>query len=194
MTDPDPATQHRQEVLNDLLAVGMRFIQRADVRAEAEPETMPEMAAVYERVSRAVCRTVALQHRLDRAPKRTEQRVLARRQVIRAVEDAIDHRAATPTQAERLGAEFRERLDSPELEHEIADRPVGDVIADICHDLGLGTVQGLYFHKRRTPTDVAELCATAARPPHPGTPADFPLNQPERFFRTVPSPNGDEPH
>jgi hypothetical protein len=124
MTDPDPATQHRQEVLNELLAVGMRFLHRIEFRAEAEPETMSEMAALHERVSRSVRRSIALRHHLDQAPSRTEKRTAARHKLIRTVEDAIDLRAETPEQAERLTAELHERLDAPELEDETANRPV----------------------------------------------------------------------
>jgi hypothetical protein len=183
-----PADQHHQEVLEDLLAVGMRFIHRADVQAERAPETLPEMAVVYDRVARSVRRTIALQHHLERANNQPERRAAARRRIIRAVEDAIDHRARSGAEAETLVAELHEHLDRPELEHEIDDRPVEDIIADICHDLGLGNIDGLYAYKRRTPADLAQLAAlAAARPGHQRRSTQ--ANEPERFFRIVPSPN-----
>jgi hypothetical protein len=76
--------------------MGVRFLNRIEFRAEAEPETMPEMAALYDRVSRSVRRSIALRHHLDQAPSRTEKRTAARRKLIRTVEDAIDLRAETP--------------------------------------------------------------------------------------------------
>jgi len=190
MPDRDPATQHRQETLDDVLAVGMRFVHRADFRAEAEPETLSEMAVVYERAARAVRRTIALQHQLDQAPSRPQLRAVARRQLIRTAEDAIQQRAPTEADAERLTAELRERLDAPELDDEIGNRPVDEIIADICHDLGLGNVQELHRHKRRTPDDVAELCARASHPPRATAAPSDSVNDPEPFFRIVPSPTG----
>ena len=170
----------------------MRFIHRADSRAEAEPETLSEMAVVCDRVSRAVRRTIALQHHLDQAPSRTEKRAAARRQVIRVVEDAIEHRAATADDAERLNAELHDRLDSPELDDEISDRPVDEVIADICHDLGLGNVQELYRQSAGLPPK-SPSSARAAQPPRPREESAAAVNGPERFFRIVPSPDGPGP-
>ncbi len=190
--------------------MGVRFLNRIEFRAEAEPETMPEMAALYDRVSRSVRRSIALRHHFDQAPSRTQQRTAGRRKIIRTVEDAIDLRAETPEQAERLTAELHERLDVPELEEEICSRPVEEIILDIGHDLGFDRVLPLFHHKRRTPGEVAELCArasgrsdwneakpasaaqrcVAAEPSRATTaPSDF-LNHPERFFRNVLSLDG----
>ena len=93
MTDHDPQhrLQHSREILDRLLAGAMRFIQRAAARAEAEPETTPEMADIYDRLSSSVRRTIALKHHLGQAPTRTQQRTAPSRKLIRTVEDAISH-------------------------------------------------------------------------------------------------------
>jgi hypothetical protein len=88
-------------------------------------------------------------------------RISARRRIIRAVEDAIQ-RDAPDDEADSLHAEFLERLDAPDIEDDIADRPVAEIIADICHDLGLAPFPALRLWKRRTPADIALLCARAA--------------------------------
>ena len=79
------------------------------------------------------------------------------------MEDAIQR---TPeVDADALRAELCERLDGSELDEEIDGRPVGEIIADICRDLGFGRLLGNHPWKRRRPADVRELCASAARAP-----------------------------
>ena len=77
------------------------------------------------------------------------------------VEDTIQREADEP---EALHREFLERLDTPDWEGELADRPVDDIITDIVRDLGLVTILGRHPWKRRTPADIAELCLRAAQP------------------------------
>ena len=88
-------------------------------------------------------------------------RVAARQRIIRAVEDTID-RAVDEEQAEALHAELLERLDGDDLDEQIAGRPVGEVIADICRDLGVGNVPFARPWLRRRPADLAVLHARAA--------------------------------
>ena len=45
--------------------------------------------------------------------------------------------ARTPTTRRGLAAELQERLEQPELVDDIDRRPVPEIIADICRDLGL---------------------------------------------------------
>ena len=73
--------------------------------------------------------------------------------------------APKDTDPEALGNELLERLDAPDLEDDIAGRPVAAVIADICRDLGLASIPNARVWKRRTPGDVEALCARAAAPP-----------------------------
>ena len=87
-----------------------------------------------------------------------EPRTAARRQILREVEDAI-HRHAGAAEADALREELLDRLDSPELEDEVGDRPVAAIIAEICRDLGLAAPPGADPWKRRGPADVAVLCA-----------------------------------
>jgi hypothetical protein len=65
-----------------------------------------------------------------------------------------------------------DRLDGPDLDGFDLDRPVADLIADICRDLGLAAAPGTHPWKRRTPDDIAILCARAAAPrPPPASPS-----------------------
>jgi hypothetical protein len=98
------------------------------------------IAAAFNRVARAVRLTVLLAERLDRGwarPGRADDRqAMARRQIDRAVHDAISSDADV-ADVERLNGELRERLDSMDTLDEIGNRPVADVIREICRDLGV---------------------------------------------------------
>ena len=69
----------------------------------------------------------------------------------------------TPT-AEALTAELHERLDGPDLDSDITSRPVADIVAELCRDLGIAPPAGPHPWLRRTPADIAALCARAAAP------------------------------
>ena len=98
-------------------------------------------------------------------PHPARQRQATRARIIREVEDMIVRHADEDEGA--LQAEFRERLDSPELEDDLGDRPVAEIITEICRDLGLMIHPGANPWKRRSPADVAALRALAARPTRP---------------------------
>ena len=108
------------------------------------------------------------------APDPARQRIAARQTIIRTVEDTIQ-REAVDDEADALHTEFLDRLDSRDLDQDIATRPVADIIAEICRDLGLVHALGHYPYKRRTPADLAVLRTRAAATPQPQpTPARRP--------------------
>ncbi len=53
-------------------------------------------------------------------------------------------------------------MDGPDLGDDIARRPVGEIIADIAHDLELDSMPGTRPWVRRRPAEVAALHARAA--------------------------------
>ncbi len=133
------------------------------------------LGIAFERVACGLRRTAMLDDRLGKpAPASgahpARSRAAARRRIIRSVEDVIQ-REAEGHRAAALAGELAERLDSPDLEDEIADRPVAEIVADICRDLGLTAAPGTRPWKRRTPAEVAALCERAARPAGMGTAA-----------------------
>lgn len=170
---PTDEAQHRRDMLSELIdiamevarAVGAQAVHEADV-AVAGGGRAPDATAAFERAARVVRRTVLLAERLDQVGRSPGlRRTAARKRVIRAVEDAIGRQAADDAKAEGLHREFQERLDAPELDEALA----AQAVPEIMHDLGLDTVPGAPPAMRRTPQDVAALCAWAAAPP--GTPA-----------------------
>jgi hypothetical protein len=187
------ATLFHWDILQELLVAGSgitKLLQQdisnratTMIRA-AGPDVLPhktllDLTIPYERLSRAIRRNIMLAEDIakpikETAAARTEQRQnAARKQIIRAVEDTIALKAPDDA-ATALKREFRERLDGPDIDDDIEDRPVPAIIADIIKDLGLACPPGNHPALRRTRQDIAELCARAAkqRPaiPHPFDP------------------------
>ena len=144
------------------------------------PDAVAPLAIAYDRITRAVRRCIALARSLNDpahspkhpAPNRTAARTAARKQILRAVEDTLgrqdyddSYRVCDPTEA--LHAELLDRMDAPDLDRDIESRPIDDIIKDVLRDLGLAALPGTRPWKRRTPADIAELCARAAAPSRP---------------------------
>jgi len=137
--------------------------------------TLATLAAAFDQVARAVRRCILLAQHLAN-PKQpastpTQHRTAARKQIIRAVEDLIqrpsDDTGHDPDAANALRAELHDRLDAPDLDDDIATRPVAEVIKEITRDLGLDAMPGTRPFQRRTPADIARLNARAAAPTSP---------------------------
>jgi hypothetical protein len=176
-TDPlaGDALYYRR-VLHELIDTGAEFArvlrQQVETRfagpdADAAPETAIAFATAFERIARAVRRTITLARKVAEPVAEMVQpaqhRAAARRRIIREVEDTIQ-RMNGDSEAETLRAEFLDRLDGPDLDDDIQLRPVADIIADICRDLGLAALPGTHPWKRRTVADLTALCARAAMP------------------------------
>ena len=176
--------QYYRAVLHELIGMGADLARSIHQQATASPAAKipdrkapapdsigvsaptPDLTVAFDRIARCVRRSIALAHALAepsrQATRPAQHRTAARKRIIRAVEDVI-HRKADASRAEALGAELSERLDSPDLDDDL-DRPVADIIAEICRDLGLDDTPGVHPRKRRTPADVATLHARAAAP------------------------------
>jgi hypothetical protein len=148
----------------------------APAKAPAPAASLQDLAAAFDSISRTVRRCIMLAQSLDtpKPPARTPapDRTAARKHILRAVEDTLQrqdyddsYRDCDPTEV--LHAELLDRMDAPDLDRDIANRPIDDIIKDILRDLGLAALPGTRPWKRRTPADIAELCARAAAPSRP---------------------------
>jgi len=227
--------QYYRHVLHDLIDMGAGLArllhQQASAQAQAAPQepglqpasppapdaltpdTLISIAAAFDRIARAVRRSIALARSLaDPVPPASDpaqRRAAARKRVLREVEDLIQRTAAASghaafngsnadaadadgtddASAEALTAELHDRLDAPDLDEDISHLPVADIITEICRDLGLAALPGAHPWKRRTPKDLEQLCARAAAPSRarlPGTGPPVPAT-PQRA-RTSPVP------
>ena len=204
--DPgQPATDphgHRA-VLNDLIGMGAGLARllhaQATLQAQAaqaagpphptphapwEPPstTLINLAAAFDRISRGVRRGIILAQRLANPPAPApaqdpaRHRAAARKRILREVEDTIHRTTHEGGRAESLQTELRDRLDAPDLDDDLTTRPIPDIIAELCRDLGLATPPGgARPWPRRTPADIHDLCTRAAAPSHqPGAPRPGP--------------------
>jgi len=180
------AQQHRQ-ALRDLINMGTDLARVLHGQAMAQdntvqhatdappapaptPDTLINLAAAFDRISRAVRRCILLMQTLDRpkqpAPDPARERTAARKQIIREVEDRIGRTEGHDTEstAADLHAELRDRLDAPDLNDDLATSPVAEIITEICRDLGIASPPGHTPWRRRTPADLTLLRARAAAP------------------------------
>ena len=61
-----------------------------------------------------------------------------------------------------LHAEPPDHMDAPDLDGNLASCSTAGIIEEICRGLGLDARPGARSFKRRTPADIAQLCARAA--------------------------------
>src|SRR6185437_7233157 len=116
--------------------------------SEDEPPAA-ELALTFSRVARAVRQTVALEARLaeDRRTRPAERSALSvatrwrstrrKRQVEEIVGDIIEAEPHLELETDRLLADLDERLHDGDEEADFADRPIGELVARICRDLGI---------------------------------------------------------
>ena len=179
MAQPSTPTPHDDDaryraVLDTLIEQGAAIAARLAGHATAAttPDSaLPEATVAFDRIARAIRRTVALARHIaaHQAPGPAHvsapgtNRTTTRAQLIRGVEDAI-HRQRRELDTEPLYAELGERLDDPELDLDLQGRPVDDIIEEICRDLGVAQQGRSYVWRRRTPQDIATLRHRAATP------------------------------
>ena len=163
-------------ILHDLIDCGAALARHIHERATAatpplDNNGIADPTIAFERVTRAVRRTIALARHIATQPASHAQahRAASRARLIRGVEDAIHRkrREVGRLDADALHAELAERLEDPELEFDLQGRPVEHVIEEICRDLGIAMQGRSYVYRRRTPGDIADLRARAAAPPPP---------------------------
>lgn len=169
--DPAADDAYYRQILHDLIESGTKLA----LAAAEDPEIpTPERIELHERATRAIRRSIVLVRHIAEHPLTPAQsapsnpaaarRTLARKQIIRAVDDAVERRKGEGTDADALRGELCERLDAPDLDDDIANRPIEDIIAEIVRDLGLADIPGRPPWPRRSADCVRALAALAAAP------------------------------
>ena len=183
-TQADQDTAHYRDVLNTLIDQGAALAARiaATATATTTPDSaLPEAAIAFDRIARAVRRTIGLAQHIaaNATPRHTATRATTRTRLIRGVEDAI-HAKRRETDTESLTREFHERLEDPMLELDLEGRSIEDLIEEISRDLGIAQHDRPFVHKRRRPQDIADLRTRA--------------HAPGLAVLTAPPPLGSHPH
>jgi len=140
--------QHRFEVLRELVEIGMELAR--DVRRQAlepaEPQSPPiDYSLRFGRIARAVRQTLALEEKFE-TERRERREKIERARVVDAqvrgtmrklrVEEIVERVLESESDAERLTDHLHERLEDAE-DADFADRPLGELVAGICRDLGV---------------------------------------------------------
>jgi len=182
--DPRELINRQLAMLGRLAEAGLNIalaIEREATSPSPGPDEAPaghgsDPALAYARVSRAVRLTLALQSNLlkdlraldrgrfevRRERRRKVERIVER--VIRAEHDGMDG------EAERLADEASERLEYDDIYGDLADRPVSEVVAEVCRDLGLSPDWAVLAEEAwaRAEVEAGAACAPLAalvRPP-----------------------------
>jgi hypothetical protein len=165
--EPRAVIVRQLQVLGELAELGLdiaRAIARqaaSQAPGEAPAETPPEttrapqvvkgdVSLAYARVARAVRLTIALQSRLLQDLQALDEVVerhlnggrsnAARERkarVRRILDRVIDAEVGDAAEGDRLAGEVRERLENDDIYGDVLARPVGEIVAMICRDLGL---------------------------------------------------------
>jgi hypothetical protein len=153
---PDAASPLLARQLAQLDRLAEAGVEMAEALASQAKGSGPEVvegdvALAYARVSRAVRMAVMLQSRLRdgarteatadtaRADNRPDLENMRKTRVQRIVARVFDdaHPEADQEQFEHIGADARERLDDDDLYGDVLSRPISELVAQVCHDLGL---------------------------------------------------------
>ena len=150
----ETTAQRHQRMLQELAEIGMelaREVRRQAMEASDKIPATADLGLVFTRIARAVRQTIALEARLEQAceaprPARpdTETRWRVRRrkeEVGYIVGEAIRTLVEANPQRHELGESLdwlHERLEDDEDEAaDFADRPMAELVARICRDLGV---------------------------------------------------------
>jgi hypothetical protein len=134
-------------MLRELAEIGMGLARKLQHEADQADTVPAELVLTFSRLARAVRQTMALETRLadDRLVRRGKveaderaERFTRGRANKAAVKDIVERIIdAGDGDTERLLDDLDERLDDPRDDAHFADRPLGDLVAAICRDLGV---------------------------------------------------------
>jgi hypothetical protein len=153
--EPRAVIVRQLQVLGELAELGLDIARAIARQATCEaPDAVQvvkgDVSLAYARVARAVRLTLALRSRLlqdlqawDEVAERhlhggRKNAARERKARIRRILDrVIDAEAADDAEGDRLAGEARERLEHDDIYGDVLARPVGELVAMICRDLGL---------------------------------------------------------
>lgn len=191
-SDPSPdRAALRLAMLHELAEIGMRLARGVERRAEAPDAAKGDLGLVFSRIARAVRQTLALEARLEgevEARVREEQ-AIREDQLARAARAPIDRRCklvrravgqaieadANESDFEQLFEDLDEQLADREDEDDFLDRPVSELVARICKDLGVAVDWSLWEDEDWAIEEVAARTqAPSGEAPAPDPPHDPP--------------------
>jgi hypothetical protein len=171
-------TEQRLAMLRELCEIGMRLARGVERQAENPETASGDLGLAFSRIARAVRQTLALEARLEgeREARVQEERAMRDRQSARATRSSVERRSrlvrravgqaieadAEESDFEQLFDDLDERLADREDDDGFLDRPVGELVARICKDLGVAVDWSLWEDEDWA---LAEAAARAKPPP-----------------------------
>jgi CRISPR/Cas system CSM-associated protein Csm2 small subunit len=165
----------RFEVLGELTQIGMGLARDVGRQAAepADPDAPPvDLGLQFSRIARAVRQTVALEAKFDserearqakaEADRAAETRLRGIRRKTR-VGDIVERIIDEESDSERLIETLSERLEDAD-DTDFADRPLGEIVAAICRDLGV-TVDWTLWEEQPWAAEALGAEGTDAPPP-----------------------------
>jgi hypothetical protein len=182
MTADEAQARLQDDALAQLLELGMSAARESHARlmASQDAKALADCALAFNRVSRSVRQTIALQAKVARARRQLERddatevrrdaeaRAFRRKAQVKATVERLIWTEAEAddfgeTQAERLIDHLDDLVSEDALYDGFADQPVETYIARICHDLGVAVPPPLGEMSQETTEEVS-----AADSPHGG--------------------------
>jgi hypothetical protein len=170
-------TEQRLAMLRELSEIGMRLARGVERQAETPETASGDLGLAFSRIARAVRQTLALEARLkgEREARVQEERAMRDQQLARATRSSIGRRSKLVRRAvgqaieadagehdfEQLFDDLDERLADRE-DDDFLDRPVSELVARICKDLGVTVDWSLWKDEDWA---LAESAARAKPPP-----------------------------
>jgi len=151
MTDAAGTERLQDEALAQLLELGMEAAREAHARlmASEDPKALADCALAFNRVSRSVRQTIALQAKVARARRQRDRdevgegrraeaaRISHRKAQVTATVERLIWTEAEGAEAERLETHLDDLLAEDALYDGFLDQPVEVYIARLRRDLGL---------------------------------------------------------
>jgi hypothetical protein len=148
---PDPILQRQLQLLGDLAEIGLEVARAVEREAKSETRSVDidRVAMAYSRTARAVRLTIMLQSKVMADAKAEAEKAadlkarwhpvyIRKARVERIVERLAEAEHPDDEDAvDRIVIEAGERLDDEDLYGDVMDRPIGELVALICRDLGL---------------------------------------------------------
>jgi hypothetical protein len=201
-------TQYYRRVLHKLIDMGTDLASQIHQQALSQTEGPPPAAdqsascktipaadptIAFDRISRAIRRTIALAQKLfepvaaPAAPRQSPGHQFPGYQSRRKPKEWDGD------PAKLTDAELHERIEACRAERDADDndddededdagRPVADIIADICHDLGIADLPDTHPGKRRIVADIAAIAVRSATMKSPQANASYEPDQPPPKF------------
>ncbi len=143
------------EMLRELAQIGMRLVRLVEANAQARAAQDPaadlgRVDQAFAKLSRSIRLTLALKAKLAERVAKRESTVEANESRLRWQKVKLKYAVADTLEAldaEHLLADLHERLEDPDIAADLGTRTMGEMVASVCDDLGIGINRAVWQSK-----------------------------------------------